>query len=414
MNRRTMLLSSASVAAGALVAATANAQTKEEKRPDQRLGTKYRFDDPDMDLFFVAALGWGPTGGLDIGQAFYVASQIKDGDADSWVQAFSNYGDLLNKQADEWKVRGWKRAAAETRLKAFASYRSAWQFAGPTDVFKSLFAKHKAAFGAAMAELELPASFFQVPYKGKQLPGVFYQNPNKSAPVVLVVGGADTCMEDLFLTVGRSFFDRGYSVALVDLPGQGITQAEGLHWEVEAEKPVSATVDLLIERFGAKPGRIAMIGMSLGGYFAARAAGYEKRFATVIASTPFPSPAQLFSLSAQSAMSEKQTPSQAATRSRQVTFWKIGAKTAQDFLQLSSGMNADPKLVSVPFLSVLGGGDSPVFAAQARGWHRDILSERKRFVLLDAASGADGHVQVNNRLRLVQESVGWMDEIFAS
>ena len=94
MNRRTMLLSSASVAAGALVAATANAQTKEEKRPDQRLGTKYRFDDPDMDLFFVAALGWGPTGGLDIGQAFYVASQIKDGDADSWVQAFSNYGDL--------------------------------------------------------------------------------------------------------------------------------------------------------------------------------------------------------------------------------------------------------------------------------------------------------------------------------
>lgn len=87
---------------------------------------------------------------------------------------------------------------------------------------------------------------------------------------------------------------------------------------------------------------------------------------------------------------------------------------AQDFLQLSSGMNADPKLVSVPFLSVLGGGDSPVFAAQARGWHRDILSERKRFVLLDAASGADGHVQVNNRLRLVQESVGWMDEIFAS
>jgi hypothetical protein len=70
--------------------------------------------------------------------------------------------------------------------------------------------------------------------------------------------------------------------------------------------------------------------------------------------------------------------------------------------------------VTVPFLSILGGGDSPVFAAQAHAWHRDIRSARKDFVLLDAASGADGHVQVNNRLRLAQECSGWMDEIFHS
>ncbi|WP_407168579.1 hypothetical protein [Bradyrhizobium sp. ORS 111] len=63
--------------------------TATDKRPDQRLGQTYRFADPDMDLFFVAALGWGPAGGLDIGQAFYIASQITDGDADSWVRAFS-------------------------------------------------------------------------------------------------------------------------------------------------------------------------------------------------------------------------------------------------------------------------------------------------------------------------------------
>ena len=37
---------------------------------------------------------------------------------------------------------------------------------------------------------------------------------------------------------------------------------------------------------------------------------------------------------------------------------------------------------------------------------------RKDFVLLDAASGADGHRQVNARLRLVQEACGWMGEVF--
>ena len=76
-------------------------------------------------------------------------------------------------------------------------------------------------------------------------------------------------------------------------------------------------------------------------------------------------------------------------------------------------MIADPQRVTVPFLSILGGGDSQVFADQAKTWHRDIRSTRKSFVLLDASTGADGHVQVNNRLRLAQECSGWMDEIFA-
>jgi hypothetical protein len=35
-------------------------------------------------------------------------------------------------------------------------------------------------------------------------------------------------------------------------------------------------------------------------------------------------------------------------------------------------------------------------------------------VRLDAATGADGHCQVNNRLRLAQEACGWMDEIFSA
>jgi hypothetical protein len=35
-------------------------------------------------------------------------------------------------------------------------------------------------------------------------------------------------------------------------------------------------------------------------------------------------------------------------------------------------------------------------------------------VCLDAATGADGHCQVNNRLRLAQEVAGWLGEVFAA
>jgi len=385
--------------------------------PSQRLSRKYCFDDPDMDLFFMAAASWGPTGGLDLGQVYYVASQITDGDGDSWMRAFSAYGDAMDAQADAWSAKGWRREAGEARMKAFAAYRSAWQFAVPGDEFARMVARHKRAFAQAVDEQRLPATFFQVPYAGKALPGVFLQNEDADAPVVLVIGGADTCFEDLYLTLGRNLLTRGYSVALADLPGQGITMIDGLHWEAEAEKPIAAVTDLLVERFNATPGRMALIGLSLGGYFVARAAGdaaLSERFATVIASTPFPSPAELFALSARAALEADAAspPTPAAVRSRRVSLWKAGAKTPQEFIPKTAAMVADPARVTLPFLSILGAGDSQVFARQARAWHARIGSTRKAFVELDAASGADGHVQVNNRLRLCQECVGWMDGIF--
>ncbi|RZI58256.1 MAG: hypothetical protein EOP37_16850 [Rubrivivax sp.] len=133
----------------------------------------------------------------------------------------------------------------------------------------------------------------------------------------------------------------------------------------------------------------------------------------MIASTPFPSPAELFALSAQAAIeaNAKAAPTPAAMRSRMVSMWKAGAKTPEEFVSKTAGMVADPTRVALPFLSILGAGDSQVFARQARAWHEQIRSPKKSFVLLDAASGADGHVQVNNRLRLCQQSVGWMNEV---
>lgn len=385
-------------------------------RADQRLARKYRFDDPDMDLFFMSALSWGPTGGLDVGQAFHVASTIVDGDADSWVASFTAQARVQEALAERWLARGWRRAAGEARLKAFASYRSAWQFAAAGgEVFASLYADHRRTFAQAMDALALPVAFFAVPWEDRSLPGLFLRHADPDAPVALVIGGADTSFEDLFLSVGRGLWERGYSVAIVDLPGQGNTPADGLHWSTTPERPIAAVVDVLIECFGARPGRIALLGLSLGGFFVTRAAGHDARFATVIASTPFPEPGQLFKASVDAAMqhaADGLAPSATAQRSRQVALWKSGAHSPADFLARWEGVRADPSRVTLPFLSILGDGDSPAFSSQARAWHAEIGSTRKDLVVLDASTGADGHCQVNARVRLVQEACGWMDEVF--
>ena len=319
---------------------------------------------------------------------------------------------MLNAQADTWLERGCTRTAGEARLKAFACYRSAWQFVVPGERFAALFRTSQKLFDRAMTELSLPATPFTVRYGGGELPGHFYRASGSSAPTVLVIGGADTCHEDRFLSQGRYYLDRGYSVALVDLPGQGLVPEQGLYWEAEAERSIAAVIDELIACFGVEPRRLALLGMSLGGYFACRAAAHEPQLAAVIATTPLPRPAELFArVAKEEAEGGGAMVSDAARKNRQVLLWKAGMTAPSDLLGRSDAMVADPQQVEVPFLSIVGGQEGAVWQEQAKEWHEAIRSDTKSFVVLDAETGADAHCQGNNPLRLVQEVDGWLREV---
>lgn len=291
----------------------------------ERLTQKYRFSDPNMDLFFLGALGWGASGGLSVGEAFYVASKIEDGNADSWAKSFAEQGEILREQADTWKKQGAILAAGETRLKSFDCYRSAWQFVVPGRYFKELFTTSQKLFDEAMYELNLPAVSFNIEYKWGKLPGHFYQSSNCFAPTILIIGGADTCHEDRFLSQGRYYFDRGYSVALVDLPGQGIVPDQGLYWETDTEQSIGSVIDFLIKEFNINPNKIVLLGMSLGGYFACRAAANLDSLAAVIATPALYNPFELFDTVAKQ-QSKSIDQSSAAHNNLQTLLWKAGVK----------------------------------------------------------------------------------------
>jgi len=389
---------------------------RDEDYSTQRLTQRYRFGDPNMDLFFLGALGWGPAGGLSAGEAFHIASQIEDGNADSWTCAFERQGEALNAQAGTWvEQRGGIRAAGEARLKAFACYRSAWQFVVPGERFAKLFRTSQKLFDQAMVELHLPTTRFAVPYKGGQLPGHFFHSSKLAAPTILVIGGADTCHEDRFLSQGRYYFDRGYSVALVDLPGQGLVQEQGLFWEPETELPIAAVIDELIANFQVDPRKLAMIGMSLGGYFACRAAAHEPRLAAVVATPALYRPNDLFVGSAKqhSERDAASTP-EAARNNLEVLMWKAGVDDLQALIHRWEGVAVDPRKVQVPFFSVLGKQEGVVWQKQTEEWHASISSAKKKIVSLDAETGADAHCQGNNPLRLVQEVDCWLQDVFSN
>jgi acetyl esterase/lipase len=238
-----------------------------------------------MDFIFQWALGAAKAGGLGSGELFTIASHIEDGNTASWVREFEAFGDAQRALATEWDKRGWRRSAGEVAMKAYHCYRQAWQFAGRSDAFESLISKYETAFADAVRLLNLPVEYIEIPFEPASLPGLRL-DAGPDAPTLIVHGGADSGREDMYHLIGLNAWRRGYTTMVVDLPGQGSTPLRGLHFMDNSERPVGAIVDYLIGTYGQDPARLAIIGMSAGGYMVSRAVMTERRIAACIANTP--------------------------------------------------------------------------------------------------------------------------------
>jgi pimeloyl-ACP methyl ester carboxylesterase len=125
-----------------------------------------------------------------------------------------------------------------------------------------------------------------VPYgEGHHLNAVYYPAPegaSKKKPLIVLGGGFDSTIEELYFVLVKDAYDHGYDVLTYDGPGQGsVLRDQGLPFTLEWEKPVKAVVD------HQRPEKMVLIGMSIGGYLAPRAAAFDDRFDGVIAYDAF-------------------------------------------------------------------------------------------------------------------------------
>ncbi|MCU7820949.1 alpha/beta hydrolase family protein [Kitasatospora sp. DSM 101779] len=109
----------------------------------------------------------------------------------------------------------------------------------------------------------------------------------RPAPVVVIVPGLDSGKEE-FHAVAEALLARGTAVLSIDGPGQGVLAATS-SFEPEYQKVVGRAVDHLAGRDGLDTADgVAVIGLSLGGWFAAVAAAREPRVrAAALVSGPY-------------------------------------------------------------------------------------------------------------------------------
>jgi len=135
-------------------------------------------------------------------------------------------------------------------------------------------------FRLGAATLSPPAEPVEVPYAGTRL-SAYFRRPSDRSPVVIMVPGLDSTKEELQATA-EYFLARGLATIAIDGPGQGESEYE-LPIEPAYEKVATAVVDYLTTRSDVDAARVGLFGVSLGGYYAARCAAYEKRLTATVA-----------------------------------------------------------------------------------------------------------------------------------
>ena len=221
----------------------------------------------------AAIAHWAPrftSQGVDMNDFRAVTSAVERWD--DWLPAWVANGDLHADLAREAQERGRTLTAGEAWVRAALSYHFA-KFVWMVDMarYEDAQARAIAAIREAHRLLDPTAERIEIPLDGFTMAGNLRRPPGiAKPPLVLLLAGLDSTKEEFF-GWEQVFLDRGLATFSFDGPGQGET---GLHSSIypDYERAVSPVLDAL-DGFE----RIGVAGVSLGGYYAPRAAAYEKR-----------------------------------------------------------------------------------------------------------------------------------------
>jgi dienelactone hydrolase len=240
----------------------------------------------DHSLQFQRLLGSAQDGAAYISECFLTARRIKPGCDDSWCAEWIALAERTRDHAEASAGRGHGESAGAAWLRATSYFLAARCFLPPSDRrWSQLYLSIEACSVAYLRTLRPRGRLVQIPYEGNSLCGYFLRAraASERTPVVLCCGGPYESKENQLLKFTARAIDRGLSLLLVDLPGQGATRLRnnvaGRH---DVESAISACVDYLIAHPEADGERIAIYGDGLGAAYASRAASLDGRFAAAV------------------------------------------------------------------------------------------------------------------------------------
>ena len=206
---------------------------------------------------------------------------------DDWCAAWSARAKVHEDLGREALREGYKLTAGEHLIRAAIYYHFAkFVFVQDTRQMRAAHMRAVECYRDGVAHARPPGERVAIPFEGKTMYAVLRKPSSPKPPVLVMAPGLDSTKEEIH-AYEEPFLVRGIAVLAFDGPGQGEAEYE-IPICGDYERAAKAVCDWLQARRDLDAERIAIWGVSLGGYYAPRAAAYEKRFKACIAlSGPF-------------------------------------------------------------------------------------------------------------------------------
>jgi 2,6-dihydroxypseudooxynicotine hydrolase len=207
---------------------------------------------------------------------------------EEWCAAWCERGKLHEALGREALKEGYKLTAGEHLVRAAMYYHFAkFVFVHDPKQMRDAHERSVGCYRDALPHMRPAGERVAIPFEGKTLYGVLRKPAGTGRlPILIMAPGLDSTKEELH-AYEEPFLARGIAILAIDGPGQGEAEYD-IPICGDYERAARAVCDWIEKRSDLDSGRIAMWGVSLGGYYAPRATAHEKRIRACIGiSGPF-------------------------------------------------------------------------------------------------------------------------------
>jgi len=389
-------------------------------------------DDPAF-LYFPSNYRWSmglliclsaaPWTGIEIDEVNRVGRALADriGDDAAWFEEWARMGEKIEVRGRDALRAGHKLTAASCFMRATRYYQTGERFIQPrSQRSMDVYARSVTLFKDAAAMLRRPRiEPVEVPYENTSLPALLVHpdqeaTASRPAPAMIFFDGFDVTKE---LQYGYGIPDlaaRGVGCLIVDGPGNGESvRFRNLPLIAETENYATPAYEYLAAREEFDPTRIGVMALSLGGYYAPRAAALEPRFACCVAWGAQWDYHEIWARRLEELDSGKVLSLSVPPEHLQ---WVLGVSDRPAALKKLEGFRLDGivQKMACPFLLLHGAGDEQIPLELAEKLFEAAGSKQKALKVFSRDEGGFHHCQVDNVTIGVHYMFDWIADVLSA
>jgi pimeloyl-ACP methyl ester carboxylesterase len=385
----------------------------------QELSFMYFPEDYRWSHGVLIGLNAAPWGGAEIGEVNRIGLRLRAhiGDDKAWFREWAREAEIVEEAGRAHLAGGRKATGAAYLLRAANYYHVGERFLQPKSEALDAYKRGVDCFrDAARVMLRPRIEHVEIPFEGSTLPAVLvHADPvaarGARAPAMVFLDGFDVTKEIQYFKGVPDLVARGIACLIVDGPGNGESvRFRGQYLRHDTESYATPAYEYLAARPEIDAQRVGIMAISLGGYYAPRAAAFEQRFACCIAWGAQWDYWEIWKKRFER-LDAGNLPSLSVAWEHLLWIFNVATRDAAMKRLEGFRLNGVVQKITCPFLMVHGEGDEQIPLAIAQQCFDAVGSKSKTFKVFTRAEGGYHHCQIDNVSIGVAYMWDWVESV---